>query len=352
MVRRADQLNDLGRHEQALELVMPVLAADPAHVNAAVAAALALLNTDRPGEGVEVLRAALAANPHEPELLWLLSKAYVRTAQPEWAVWCASEAARIEPLDPTIRCQLSATLLVVGDREAAIHEARQAVELAPDLARTHLALAEALFPEGAKADRRSAEAEHHVRLALEIEPDSTYAHNELARISIGRGKQLTAASHLVDAVRSDPRERAVHANMDVVLGNVILWAHRGMLGLCVALGLTGLAGMMIGGEEPVALPLRLGVSVTAAGVVLGAMYLLVRLVLRRVSADLLRSFLRGFVRRDRLGALWGAFMLIQWLALLAACLLPPLGIAVAGLVGLHTLWIGAAISWLRILARK
>ncbi len=288
MVRRADQLNDLGRHEQALELVMPVLAADPAHVNAAVAAALALLNTDRPGEGVEVLRAALAANPHEPELLWLLSKAYVRTAQPEWAVWCASEAARIEPLDPTIRCQLSATL----------------------------------------------------------------AHNELARISIGRGKQLTAASHLVDAVRSDPRERAVHANMDVVLGNVILWAHRGMLGLCVALGLTGLAGMMIGGEEPVALPLRLGVSVTAAGVVLGAMYLLVRLVLRRVSADLLRSFLRGFVRRDRLGALWGAFMLIQWLALLAACLLPPLGIAVAGLVGLHTLWIGAAISWLRILARK
>lgn len=351
LVERADQLNELGRHETALQLATRALATDPTDAAAAVAAGVALLNTGRLPEGIDVLRSAVVHHPSDAQLLRLLAFGYTRTGPREWAVRCAARSVELQPWEPMGHCQLSEALLSVGDRAGAVHAAEEAVRLAPQLAKTHLALAEALHPEGARADAQLPRAEEHVRRALQIEPTSAYAHNELARIALARGRRFRAAAHLADAVRSDPRLEAAHANMDVVLGQLIVWAHRGMIGLCVALAVTGFSGVALAGRQPASMPLRVTVSVVAVALVVGSLSWLVRSLRRRVPGNLLRPFVRGFVRRDRLGAAWAGFMGLQWLALLGASLLPPEVVGAAGVVGLHTLWIGAAISWLRYLMR-
>jgi Flp pilus assembly protein TadD len=140
-VRRADHANALGRHDEALRLASQVLAGDPTHHGASVAAGIALLSTGRVAQGIEMLRAAVAAHPDSAEVLRLLSCGYVRSGQSTWALRSARAAVALEPWEPMARCQLSEALVASGDRLAAIHEGERAVELAPHQAQAHLTLA-------------------------------------------------------------------------------------------------------------------------------------------------------------------------------------------------------------------
>ncbi|MEI2649863.1 MAG: hypothetical protein V9G15_12855 [Dermatophilaceae bacterium] len=49
-VARADALNALGRYDEALRLVSPILAADAEHLGAGLTAAVALINLRREAE--------------------------------------------------------------------------------------------------------------------------------------------------------------------------------------------------------------------------------------------------------------------------------------------------------------
>ena len=75
VVARADALNQLGRHDEALRLVSPVLATDPQHLGANVTAAVSLLNTGRVQEARPVLQRVAPAHPDAADPLRLLSYA-------------------------------------------------------------------------------------------------------------------------------------------------------------------------------------------------------------------------------------------------------------------------------------
>lgn len=104
-VRRADHANALGRHDEALRLASQVLAGDPTHHGASVAAGIALLSTGRVAQGIEMLRAAVAAHPDSAEVLRLLSCGYVRSGQSTWALRSARAAVALEPWEPMARCR-------------------------------------------------------------------------------------------------------------------------------------------------------------------------------------------------------------------------------------------------------
>lgn len=340
IVRRADHANALGRHDEALRLASQVLAGDPTHLGASVAAGIALLNTGRVSQGIEMLRAAVAAHPDSAEALRLLSFGYVRSGQSTWALRSAHAAVALEPREPMARCQLSHALVASGDRLAAIHEGERAVELAPHLAQTHLALAEALHPQGAAADKYVDRAEQHVRRALELEPDNALAHNELARIAIARGRFYRAAGYLANGVAVDPGQHVLHVNMNVVFGLAVRQAHFSILGACLVIVLWSLS--------PWPRWVVSVLSVLTVAVALGWVWWRLR---RAVPRHLL-AFLRGFAKRDRLGLAWAGVVVAVALILATVAVLSPTHVASAASGVLRLLLIGSLISWVRVRASR
>ncbi len=346
-VERAVRLLSLGRADEAIRTLGPVVAAHPEQTRPSAVLAVALLQQQRAGEAADLLARVIAANPEAAEPHRLMSIALRLLRRPHEAVGAAYRAAVLDPHDVDHRVELAETYLATRQLAPAREAAQQAVAMAPESAASHLIMADVLFPEFVKPRKADlVGAQWHVRRALELEPGNVYARNELARIMMADGRALEAAGVLSAAVGDDPDEQALHINLDLVFGTVVRWAHWGMIALCVSVVVIGLVGYGVA-QRTDSLAVHITTSLAALTVVVGAAGWLTRSVRRRVPDHLLRPLLRGFARRDKLGALWAGFMTLQWLGLLVGSCLPPMGVLLAGVAGFHTLWIGVALSWLR-----
>ena len=340
-IERGAHLIDLGRHGDALAELAPLLADDPHHLQAGCLAAHALFELGRAPEAITALHGVATRWPHSGLVLEGLARGYSIVGEHAWAIDFAQRAVAVEPGRSSRHQQLARTLLAAGRRDEAIAVAQEAVRLSPNRPAPHLVLALALYPEGSRPTRRAlAAAEQHVRIALELNPDSAYAHNELARIRLVQGKALQAATHLVDAVGADPRQRAPQENMDLVFLRAVQLGHWSVVAECV---LFLLIGILVRDRVVASL---LAVLV----VVVGLGWLWVRV--RRAVPRHLGAFLRGFARRDRLGVVWAAVVAIIATGLAVAAWGPPRVITTAGVVAFYGLFVGTAVSWARALGRK
>lgn len=337
IVAKADALNELGRWDDALRVVTPVLTAEPEHLGAGVTAGVCLLNTGRAMEAREVLQRVALAHPRASDPLRLLSYAAVQLRESGTAVECARQAVELSPWSVDTHIQLSVALTSARDRPAAVAAARRAVEIAPASAAAHLALADALFPEGAKpSEAELAEAEHHVREALVLAPGNAIAHNELGRIAMARGQHFAAASALTSAVVSDPRQQVALANISMVFGQLVFRAHYVVFVLWLVSRFTVTSTTV---ERSALWVLEaVGLAVLAWTV----------LRLRTAARRRTRGLLRDFARRDPLGAAWGGSLAVGGSAFLLMGITPdPVTRALVPFVG-ACLVVGMVLSWIRV----
>lgn len=340
-IARATQLIDLGRYAEALTELGPVLTAQPHHLAAGCLAAHALQRQGRASESVGLLRDLAGHWPESGAVREYLARAYTALGQHQAAVDCAARAVHLEPGLSGRHRQLARSLIAAGRRDEAIGAASEAVRLAPGVAAAHLVLSLALHPEGSRPSRQAlAKAEEHVRIALQLEPGNAYAHNELARIRLAQGRALQAASHLVDAVGADPHDSAPQENMDLVFLRAVQWAHWSLAAECLLFVLIG----VLVTDRLLANALAVLVVVTGLG--------WLGLRLRRAVPRHFRAFLRGFVRRDRLGALWAGIVAVLAAGLAVASVFDRRVIASVGALSFYGLMVASVLSWIRAARRR
>ena len=338
-VARADALNALGRYDEALRLVSPILAADAEHLGAGLTAGVALINLRREAEGMTLLSRVAATHPSSADALRLLSFAAVRRKDATAAVAWAEQALALAPWSVDAHLQ-SAQALGLARRPCDAQEAAQrALELAPDSADSHLAMSVALVPPGSAPQRDDLDrAEQHVRQALAIDPGSVAAHNELGRLLLAKNQPFAATSSFTRAVHADPRADVPLANVSRVFARLVLRSHFLLLFLWwlarpvhdVTLSL-----------EPVIVMVALGAA---------AVVLITVVLLRRAVPRDLPTFVRDFWRRDRLAALWGGCVGLSGLALAVMAFVGNDAVRILHVVAGVSLLVGALLSWAR--ARK
>lgn len=334
----AESLNTLGRHEQALAVASRALAGDPANVELLVQAAVAHLGLGEAGKARWLLHSAAAGDPGSARVHRILSFVALQEGLVAEAVEAGRRAVHLAPFDALAHAQLARALARGGDRTSALAAAGRAVELSPDTADSHVAVADVLFPDGTKPPKKDlVQAEEQLQRALQIEPDNAAALNDLARIHLARGHGVRAAGHLASAVRADPMVEVVQHNMDVVFISLIRRAHWILFVMWFVTRQVFRSG---GGDRPRWVPLVLAV----AG--LG----LIGWVLVRLRAQVpghLTAFVRGFVRRERYGAVWAGCLAAVALLFVASVVAPD-GVREALLLWAWVpLFTGALLSWAR-----
>jgi tetratricopeptide (TPR) repeat protein len=244
-------LSNVGRHEQALDVINRALALAPevaeAHGNlgailanvgrfpeAAVAYEKALVlapdsHSLRSGLGMSLLsmgqaeaalvplRSALASRPNSAGCRNRLAEALMALRRFEEAKVLLEEAVQRVPNFAEAHINLGRVLNGLGQRPEAIRAMEKAVQLAPRSAEAHANLAQFLM-----LSNRAKEAMPHFRAALEIDPDRVEAHNNLAVLLSKMHRYKAALFHFRKASELRPDFAPAHAN----LGNALTVVDR------------------------------------------------------------------------------------------------------------------------------
>lgn len=240
-VQRVEHLLDLGRYQQALELVDVLLAEHPdgdvpgGGSGLHGLAARGLLGLERPHPALVAARREVASHPDDPWGHVLCSLALQETGDRDGAVHAALAAVARGPhwWATHVRYALAASLYPTLLRDAGA-AARRAVALAPHEAETHFAvgLVEAALGRTAIARRAYTEV-------LRLEPDHAAALNNVTLLD-RRFRLVPAARLLNESLRSEPGNRLVADNV-VRLGlrftQRLLWA--GLVGLMTTVLVVG-----------------------------------------------------------------------------------------------------------------
>ncbi len=336
---RAESLNSLGRHDQALAVASRALASDPGDSELLIQAAVAHLGLGAPEESRRLLYSAAALDPGSARIHRILSFVALQEGLLAEAVQAGLRAVQLSPFDSLAHAQLARALARQGDRASAVTAAGRAIELAPNSAETHIAMADVLFPDGTRPPKADlARAEEHLGRALQVEPSNAAALNDLARIHLARGHGVRAAGHLASAVRADPMTEVMQRNMDVVFISLVARAH---WVLFVMWFVTRQVFREGGGNSPRWVPLVLAVA--GLGII--------GWVLLRLRAQIpahLGAFVRGFVRRERVGTLWTACLAATAVLFVASAVAPDSVREGLLLWAWVPLLAGAVLSWVRV----
>ncbi|QKG57425.1 tetratricopeptide repeat protein [Hymenobacter sp. BRD128] len=208
---QAQQLVELGRYALAEELVRRELSQHPRSATAQVMLSLILQHTNRAAEAETAARQALALSPQYAEGYYFLALscwqqrrlpeagAAIATAleldplaakyygvqsglqlawqQPTQALLIADAGLRLDPTNLTCLDYRLQALRVLNEPARAQATARSILRLAPNRAKTHVALGELLLAQAAYAP-----AEAHFRAALRSEPGLAAARQGLSQV--------------------------------------------------------------------------------------------------------------------------------------------------------------------------
>ncbi len=164
----------------------------------AMRAVIALVQGNNPQP---LLEQALALAPDD--LAVRVAQSYVAQAQGAiaTAVEQMTQAVRRDPQSGLAWARLSELQLMNGQRRAAVESANKAVQLAPDLARSHLAQG---FVRLARLELH--EAEQAFRAALTQDSGEPLAFLGLGLLEIRRGRLVQGREHLETATALDPQQ--------------------------------------------------------------------------------------------------------------------------------------------------
>ncbi len=113
------------------------------------------------------------------------------------------EAVALAPEDPAVHRHLAGALMRLGRVEEAIEEYETTLRLDPDIARSHLALGDALT----RREGPSEAALASLRRATELDPDLFAAQLHLGEVALRAGRPAVALDPLRRAVELDPQSR-------------------------------------------------------------------------------------------------------------------------------------------------
>lgn len=300
---RAEMLISLGRHDEALAAIAPVLATEPANGYALCLRAQALLQLDRPAEARLSAEGAIQLDPAAEWPVRLLSIALRELGEQTRAVDLAAASVRMEPNLWEPRAILA---LALSEAKVSRHRARRvaltAVRLAPNEPQPYFVL-------GLVADRlgRFADAETAYRHALRLDPQHAAARNNLSVILSRRRDFIGAAKGFTEAAVGDPRLDIARRNVDYVVIQLVQRAQLVVLASTFA-ALTGPRLLAIPSHWVSFVAAVTGVLVIAAAVA------------RFVSATprRLHRYLATLPARDRLAAAWITMLAISMLVLVVA----------------------------------
>jgi tetratricopeptide (TPR) repeat protein len=338
-IARATAQFQRGDPRAAVELLGPVLAAEPDHLRALVLmthAQLALKQTDR---AFEAANHAVRVAPESPEALGVLSRVFTALDRHDDAVRTAVAAVQREPENAYRHNRLAWALLGDGRRGVEAEEAaRMAVHLDPQEADFRITYAMVM-----KHLDLTDRARQALRDALALEPDNAVAQHELATLDVGGRNPFALArlargvSGLAGALRADPRQQASRFMLDVALRRFLVYTAI----LLAVLAYVGwrVSGFSVGGARVVA-----GVAALAP---LGfAAYFVARLD-RSLRTYLLTVVTQG---RQRVAAIGAGVCLVLLLAATAAPArwLPwLLGVAAVGGFAVRLLTVSASNAHVR-----
>jgi Flp pilus assembly protein TadD len=217
-VERAAVLCELRRYQEAVSVLSAVLASCPDAVEGWGQLSLAQLGDDQPEAAYQAAMRAAALAPDSGMPLRLISAALDRLGRTDEAVLAARRAVAVEPYDWQCQIQLGIALLSAGHAAEARAVADRAAAMGPHASVSHLLLGDV-----ARAQRRWADAENHVRDALAIDPTSPATLSHLALVELRRFRYLStsrlvrSAGQIADAVRADVRDTTIHDGLDRLL---------------------------------------------------------------------------------------------------------------------------------------
>ena len=185
---------------------------DPDPGRSALDRGSALLDLGRSDEAVDVLRQAVAAEPDAVEPRCQLALALLRSGENREALQLAESAAAVDPLEEWTHRLRALALMRLGRDKQAVEAAEEAVRLEPDLAVTHEILADARRAAG---DRRGARAA--AATAIELDPESAGPYVSLSLIDIDEERMADAERHARKALELDPENADALNNLGVAL---------------------------------------------------------------------------------------------------------------------------------------
>jgi Flp pilus assembly protein TadD len=321
---RAEAMISLGRHQDALTALAPIVAAEPDNCYALCLTAQAQLQLDQPGPARRAAEAAIRADPTAEWPLRLLSIALRETGETARAVETAAQSVRMEPNLWEPRAILAIALSEVsGSGHRARRVAETAVGIAPDQPQAH-------FVVGLVADRlgRQGDAENAYRRALHLDPQHAAARNNLSVILSRRGDYLGAARGFTEAAAGDSRLAIARRNVDHV---VVRLVQRVQL-VVLAATFAAIAGPRLIGVDNHWMSL----VAALAGVAVVVWWVV---AFRRATPRRLHRYLQTLPARDRLVTAWTTLLAVALLVLCVASVLP--GVA---------RWWGFALACLALVA--
>jgi len=170
-------LDEIGRHDEAVSILMLVTREQPDCAEAHDHLGKALLALERNSEAIESHRRAIELNPGFAKAHLNLGRALAALGRTKDATMSFAAAARIDPGSSEAHSSLGVTLTELGRPEDGVKACRKAIELNPGDAQAHVDLATAL--EGLR-DHVGALAS--LEQALVLKPNHVGAHSDLCQM--------------------------------------------------------------------------------------------------------------------------------------------------------------------------
>ena len=208
---RAQQLYDLGRAAEALDVVARILATRPDNAEGLRLAALCLSAVGRQDEAVQVAQAAVAAEPDSEHGRRVLSHMHYKRGEFRLAANIALEATKLAPNEWRGH-MLLARCVCHFDPPRAIAPAERSRALGPDSPDTHFACALAY-----QALNRTEDARNAYLKVLELNPQHAMALNNLAVLDRSAHRWTRALQGFRRALSSDPHQDLARRNIDSIL---------------------------------------------------------------------------------------------------------------------------------------
>jgi Tetratricopeptide repeat len=220
---RAALLLGVGSAAEALELVVPFLAAedDPAPHVVAVSALLAMA---RPTDARHVADMALAAFGPAPLLARVATYAYLAAGDPQRAREVAGSGVQHSPQWVPGLLALATAEAAAGDAVAAERVLARVIELAPDEPDGWLLAAELAANSG-----RTKDARRHLLTVLSLDPTNVAAMRALGLLDERRSRFGRAARWYAGALRLRPADQELGTRVRALFGRFLAMASAALV---------------------------------------------------------------------------------------------------------------------------
>ena len=212
LTHKGDMLDDLGKHERAVEVFREALEADPDFAPARTGLAMVLDTIGRGNEAVSEYKKSLKASPKSAQALFNMGVALAKQGRYAEALAQFDKGMAIDDTDGSTHRMRGDLLDNLGRPREAVKSYKRAVEIDPSDSLSYYNMGTSL----AQMDRPKAAAAAY-RRAIRLRPSHGKSYGNLGAVlhDLGRYKEALAAQR--EAIRINPEDAGAHYNAGLAL---------------------------------------------------------------------------------------------------------------------------------------